>query len=200
MTLHTSVKIPGSSIHLRGIFKKKKKTPICAPTRPTACKAGLPFSIQHTEVHTIVPHHPCTLFRLPYQNHRSALYSSFAPKYHCATPLASKNLAAENTILLKTISIVILKNNLQFSSVTWSSSASNSSLRFRRQCCAPFSERVTYHCQQVRHAFLVQRFGECVTHVRVARLLRQAKVSLLYSLLYPQVTSLHVPEATQSSS
>ena len=64
----------------------------------------------------------------------------------------------------------------------------------------PSSEHVTHHCQQVRHAFLVQRFGECVTHVRVARLLLQVKVSLLYSLLYPEVTSLHVPEATQSSS
>ena len=66
---------------------------------------------------------------------------------------------------------------MQFSSVTWSSSTSNSSLRFRRQCCAPSSGRVTHHCQQVRHAFLVQRFGECVTRVRVARLLLQAKVS-----------------------
>ena len=58
-----------------------------------------------------------------------------------------------------------------------------SSLRLWRQRCPPSFELVTNKCPQVHHAFLVQRFGERVAHIRVAWFLLQAMVSLLYTLL-----------------
>ena len=81
---------------------------ICALARPAACKAGLPFSIQHTEVHTIVrttlAFYSDCLARITV----CALLNIRVLEYHCATPLDSKkNLLLKNTILLKTISIVI---------------------------------------------------------------------------------------------
>ena len=88
------------------IYVRSAKPLICALARPAACKAGLPFSIQHTEVQTIV-HITLALCSDCFTRIIvCALLIIRVPEYHCATPLI-QNLAAENTILLKTISIVI---------------------------------------------------------------------------------------------
>ena len=67
MTLHTLIKIPSSSIHLRGFFIKSNNM----RTRASGCLQGK-TSILHPTYRNSYhrPHHPCTLFRLPYQNHR----------------------------------------------------------------------------------------------------------------------------------
>ena len=96
MTHHTSVKKlqVDKLIYLR--FPPKPL--ICALARPAACKAGLPFSIQHTEVHTIVRITLAFCSDCLTRTIVCALLNIRVPEYHCATPLDSKNLAAENTI------------------------------------------------------------------------------------------------------
>ena len=107
MTHHTSVKkkTPGLQTHSHEISTKTTDM----RTRASGCLQGrTSILIQHTEVHTIVR---ITLAFCSDCHTRiivCALLNIRVPEYHCATPLDSKNLAAENTILLKTISIVML--------------------------------------------------------------------------------------------
>ena len=71
---------------------------------------------------------------------------------------------------------------------------STSTPRLRRLRYASFAELV-----QPRHTSFIQGIGEHVGHVLVTRLVFQTQVSLLHALLYPQVSSLAVPKATQAS-
>ena len=108
MTHHTSVQIPGLSIvYTQGIFVKTTKIhgQQYAHTR-VRLPALQDFSNQHTKVCTIAHNTLALCSDCLTRIIICALLISRAPEYHCATPLASKSLAAENTTLLKTISIV----------------------------------------------------------------------------------------------
>ena len=93
MTHHTSVKKKLQFYKL--IYMRfPPKPPICALARPAACKAGLPFSIQHTEVHTIVRITLAFCSDCLTRIIVCALLNIRVPEYHSATPPDSKNLAA----------------------------------------------------------------------------------------------------------